>query len=137
VSNKYINSTIKFTSIFDMVSENFYVVKRTLFNPGDPAEQSFHVTVPATCTDLNVAKKEAKMALTREGYETDFFSVYDVNNGCDGWKHGDGVVVYAEGQGGEVLTVAIDTIPNTHGLRAGRSGRIEQLPYHILQTVIE
>ena len=84
MSNKYINSTIKFTSIFDMASENFYVVKRTLFNPRDPAEQSFHVTVPATCTDLNVAKKEAKMALTREGYKTDFFSVYDVNNGRDG-----------------------------------------------------
>lgn len=120
-----------------MANDNLYVVKRTFFNPRDPAEQSFHVTVPATCTDLNVAKKEAKMALTREGYEADFFSVYDVNNGRDGWKHGDGVVVYAEGQGGEVLTVAIDTIPNTHGLRAGRSGRVEQLPYHILQTVIE
>ena len=120
-----------------MASENLYVVKRTLFDPKDPAEQFFHVTVPATCTDLNVAKKEAKMALTREGYETYFFSVYDVNNGCDGWKHGDDVVVYAEGQGGEVLTVTIDTISNTHGLRAGRSRRVEQLPYHILQTVIE
>jgi hypothetical protein len=98
-----------------MANDNLYVVKRTLFNPRDPAEQSFHVTVP----------------------ETDFFSVYDVNNGRDGWRHGDGVVVYAEGQGGEVLTVAIDTIPNTHGLRAGRSGRVEQLHYHILQTVIE
>jgi hypothetical protein len=83
-----------------MANDNLYVVKRTFFNPRDPAEQSFHVTVPATCTDLNVAKKEAKMALTREGYETDFFSVYDVNNDRDRWKHGDGVVVYAEGWGG-------------------------------------
>jgi hypothetical protein len=63
-----------------MASENFYVVKRTLFNPRDLAEQSFYITVPATCTNLNVAKKEAKIALTREGYETNFFSVYDVNN---------------------------------------------------------
>jgi hypothetical protein len=120
-----------------MANNNLYVVKRTFFNPRDPVEQCVHITVPATCTDLNVAKKEAKMALTREGYGTDFFSVYDVNNDCDGWKHGDSVVVYAEGQGGEVLTIAIDTIPNIHGLRAGRSGRVEELPYHILQTVIE
>jgi hypothetical protein len=77
------------------------------------------------------------MALARESYETDFFSVYEVNNSCDGWKHGDRVIVYAEGQSGELLTVAIDTIPNTHKLRAGCSGRVEQLPFHIRQTVIE
>jgi hypothetical protein len=122
-----------------MACDNLYVVvvERTFSDPRDPSGQLSNATVPATCTNLRAAKKEAKMNLAREGYEAESFPVYDVNNGCDERKHGDDVIVYAERQGGEVFKVAIDTITNTHGLRAGRSGRVEQLPYHILQTVIE
>jgi hypothetical protein len=120
-----------------MANENLYIVKRTFFNPRDPAEQSFNVIVPATCTDLQVAKKEAKMALDREGYEPDFFSLYDVKNDCDEWKHGDGVFVYAKGPDAEVLTVAIDTVPNTRELHAGSSGRVEGPLYYVLQTIVE
>jgi hypothetical protein len=122
-----------------MACDNLYVVvvERTFFDPTDPARQVSDATVPATCTTLKAAEEEAKMALIREGYETQSFLIYDVNDGCDEWKHGDDTIVYAETKWGEVLKVAIDTIPNTHRLRAGRSGRVEQLPYHILQTVIE
>jgi hypothetical protein len=119
-----------------MADSNLYVVTLTFFNLRN-LEQSLIVTVPATCTNLKAAKKEAKVVLAREGYDIRYFSVYNVDDGYNEWKYGDGVIVHAEGPGGEVFDVAIDNIPNTHGLRAGHSGRVKQLPYHILQTIIE
>jgi hypothetical protein len=104
----------------EIANDNLYVVIRTLFNANN-LEQSFDVTVPAICANIQTAKKVAKMVLVNEGYNIESFDI----------------VVYAEGPDGEVFKVEMRAITNMLKLRAGRFGRVEQLNYHILQTVIE
>ncbi|KAF2688464.1 hypothetical protein K458DRAFT_414208 [Lentithecium fluviatile CBS 122367] len=120
-----------------MAAENLYIVKRTFLDTNNPGQKEINVALPATFTDLKAAKNEAKNVLTWEGYETEFFSVYDVNDGTKEWKHGDGVIVYAEGPSGERFKVEIDTIPNALGLKAEGAERVQTPLYHVLQTVIE
>jgi hypothetical protein len=113
----------------EIANDNLYVVIRTLFNANN-LEQSFDVTVPAICANIQTAKKVAKMVLVNEGYNIESFAVYDVNHGFSKWKHDDDIVVYAEGPDGEVFKVEMRAITNMLKLRAGRFGRV-------LQTVIE
>ena len=120
-----------------MAAEYLYIVKRTYLDTKNPGQLEVNVVLPATFTDLKAAKNEARNILTWEGYETEFFSVYDVKDGTKEWKHGDGVVVYAEGPSGERLKVEIDTVPNSLRLQVNDTERVQTPLYHVLQTVIE
>jgi hypothetical protein len=116
-----------------MASENLYVIKRTFTDPKTPDSK---IALPATFTDLKAAKAEAKTILTKEGYETEFFPVYDVNDGHSQWKHGDGVIVYAEGPESEIIKVEIVTVGNVNGLKADGTGRVQSPLHYVLQTII-
>ncbi|KAF1952587.1 hypothetical protein CC80DRAFT_495356 [Byssothecium circinans] len=117
--------------------DSFYIVKRTFFDPKNPAEPTFNVTLPATFTDLRAAKAEAKSLPSKEGYDIDLFIQYDVKDDAPDWKYGDGVIVYAKGPSGEVFKVEIDTVPNSLGLEADASGKIQEPLFHVLQTIID
>lgn len=120
-----------------MAIDNLYVVKKTFVDPKNPAETSFIITLPATFTDLAAAKKEARALLIKEGFETDFFSQYDVNGGSTEWKHGDGVIVYARGPSEELLYVEVNTVPDYIGLQSNSNGRVRAPLYHVLQTIVD
>jgi hypothetical protein len=87
-----------------MATQDLYIVKQTIFDPKLRSEPTVNVTLPATFTDLQVAKKMARTLIAKDGYDTDFLPVYDVNDGSKEWKHGDAVFVYAEGPSGEFCT---------------------------------
>jgi len=120
-----------------MTTESLYVVKRTFVDPKNPAEPTFNVALPATFTDLKAAKNEARATLIKEGYDPDFFSEYDVNDNSKEWKHGDGVVVYAQGPADELFKVEINTVPKSFEPQADSTGRVQTPLYHVLQTIIE
>lgn len=120
-----------------MTTDNLYVVKRTVFNPKSPTEPTIDIALPATFTDLKAAKIKARTVLAEEGYEKEYFSIYDLNDDSKEWKYGDGVIVYAEGLAKEVLKVEIDTVPDTLGLQADSTGCVKAPLYHVLQTIIE
>ncbi|KAF3034991.1 hypothetical protein E8E12_002253 [Didymella heteroderae] len=120
-----------------MASENLYVVKRTCHSPSHATEPIFDIALPATFANLEAAKLEAKSVLFNEGYEKEFFSTYDINDGKGPWSHGDGIVVYATGASGEVLKVEIDTVINLSGLESDARGRVLPPLYHVLQTIID
>jgi hypothetical protein len=120
-----------------MAAKDLYVVKRTFLNTNNPGQLEVDVALPATFTNLNAAKSEARNILAWEGYETGFFPLYDVNDGTKAWKHGDGVMVYAEGPSGERLKVEIDTVPNALGRQGESTERVQTPLYHVLQTVID
>jgi hypothetical protein len=117
-----------------MANDNLYVVKRTFLNLKSPSGLSLNVALPATFTDLKAAKAEAKTTLFNEGYEKDFFSLYDVNDGQSEWKHGSGTIVYAEALSGEVFKVEIETVPNSTRLEGDQDGRVRRPLHHVLQT---
>ncbi|KAK7178652.1 hypothetical protein PSPO01_15306 [Paraphaeosphaeria sporulosa] len=114
-----------------------YVVKRTVLDPRNPSGLTSTTTLPATLTSLPAAKAEAKALLPQEGYDTDFFKIYEVKSDPEKWKYGEGVMVYAEAPSGEVFKVGIDTVPNLAGLKAGDQGRVLQPLYHVVQTLVE
>jgi hypothetical protein len=116
-----------------MAIENLYVVKRSFTDSNTP---DTNVALPSSFTDLKAAKEEAKTVLKQEGYEKEFFQVYDVNDGLSDWKHGDGVIVYAEGSENEICTVEIVTVHNVSGLEADETARVRSPLYYVLQTVI-
>lgn len=121
-----------------MSNDNLYVVKRTIINPKSPTGPTFSVTLPAVFTDLQAAKEEAKSVLRNEGYDVEFFPVYEVKNVLqEEWKHADSVVVYARGPSDEQFKVEIDTVPNTLHLKGDNSGRVKERLYYVLQTIIE
>jgi hypothetical protein len=121
-----------------MASENLYVIKFSSTSPKGAAEPEYLVKLPAKFTNLQAAKKEAKALLPTLGYDTQFLSVYDINTGSQDWKHGDGILVYAEGsEKEEVLTVQIDTVPNVLHIKSETSGRLARPLHHVLQTVVE
>lgn len=120
-----------------MAIDNLYVVKRTFLDPKNPTEYAVSIALPATFTDLAAAKNEARSLLSKEGYEADFFSKYDVNDGTTSWTHGDGVIVYAEGPSGELWYVEVQTVPDYIGLQADSKGRVKAPLYHVLQSVID
>jgi hypothetical protein len=119
------------------MSQYLYVVKRSYTDLKTPAEISYKVSLPATFTDLKAAKAAARRILVEEGYEPSFFSVYEVKKeGDETWGHGDGVIVYAEGEGHEVFKVEIETVPNTCHLEGDENGHVNRPLHHILQTTI-
>lgn len=120
-----------------MAIDNLYVVKRTFIDPKTPNEPTVNIALPATFTDLEAAKNEARTLLSKEGYETDFFSKYDVNDDSAKWTHGDGTIVYAKGPSEELLQVEVDTVPDYIGLQADSRGRVKAPLYHVLQSVID
>ncbi|KAF1965382.1 hypothetical protein BU23DRAFT_561119 [Bimuria novae-zelandiae CBS 107.79] len=117
--------------------ESLFVVKRTILDPKHPTGLSFNITLPATFTDLQAAKAEAKALLSKEGYDTDFFTPYKAKSDPSDWKYGDGVIVFAKAPSGEVFKVEIDTVQNSAGLQSDASGKVQQPLYHVLQTLIE
>lgn len=117
--------------------DNLYIVKRIFIDSKNPVEPTFDIALPATFTDLQAAKKEAKNILGKEGYDPEFFTVYDVQREAKNWKYSDGVVVYAEGSPGEVFIIEIDTVPNMLEHSVDGTSRIQQPLYHVLQTTIE
>lgn len=120
------------------VEDNIYVVKRTYVDLKDPAEPAFHVALPATFSDLSSAKTFAKQVLRSEGYDTEFFRVYDVNDGTSAWKHDNGIIVFGEGPNGEEFQVAIDTVYNATQLDSEvKGGRVPKPLWHVLQTKID
>lgn len=120
-----------------MSTDSLYIVKRTVSKPTTPTEPTVDIALPATFTNLQAAKNEARTLLAKEGYEKESFTTYDVNDGSKEWKHGDGVIVFAKGGAEEVIKVEIDTVPDTLGLQADSTGRVKAPLYHVLQTVIE
>ncbi|KAF3047177.1 hypothetical protein E8E12_011559 [Didymella heteroderae] len=117
--------------------DRLYVVKRTLLiDQKNTAERTMNIALPATFADLAAAKKMAQLLLGKEGYETDYFSQYDVNNNSPEWKHGDNVIVYARGPSKELFYVEVETIPDYIGLQADNKGRVKAPLYHVLQTVV-
>ena len=106
--------------------DSLFVVKRTILDPKDPKGLSFNIALPATFTDLQAAKVEAKALLSKEGYDTDFFTPYEVKSNPSEWKHGDGVIVFAKAPSGEVFKVEIDTVQNSSGLQSDASGKVQQ-----------
>ncbi|KAL5401171.1 hypothetical protein PMIN03_011743 [Paraphaeosphaeria minitans] len=114
-----------------------YIVKRTILDPRNPSGLTSTTTLPATFTSLPPAKAEAKALLPKQGYDTDFFAQYEVKSDSEEWKHGEGVIVYAEAPSGEVFKVGIDTVPNLAGLKADDGGRVMQPLYHVVQTLVE
>lgn len=120
-----------------MATENLYIVKRTFLDPKAPTEPSISITLPATFTDLKAAKNYARSLLVGEGYDAEFFLVYDLNDGSKKWEHGDGVIVYAKGPSEEEFKVEIETAPDSIGLEADSTGKIKAPLYHVLQTIIE
>ncbi|KAH8668839.1 hypothetical protein BX600DRAFT_510902 [Xylariales sp. PMI_506] len=119
-----------------MADDKLYVIKRTFTDLKTPSEITFNTATPATFTDLRAAKIEAKAVLFNEGYEKDFFPVYDTIDGAREWKHGDGVIVYAEGSSGEIFTVEVETIPNTENLEPDDDYRLRRPLHHVVQTTI-
>jgi len=99
-------------------------------------EVSYDVTLPATFTNLHEAKEKAKAILLEEGYEQDFFSVYQVNNDKQEWTHGDGMMVYAQGPSNELFKVEIDTVPNSAGFEPDDDGRVRRPLHHVMETII-
>jgi len=112
------------------------VVKRTFTDLKNPAGVSFNVTLPATFTDLKAAKEAARTTLLQEGYEQDFFPVYEVNSGNEDWTHGDGMIVYAEGPSHEIFSVEIEVVPTSGSFKTDETGRVRDPLYHVLQTMV-
>ncbi|EOA90230.1 hypothetical protein ACJQWK_07612 [Exserohilum turcicum] len=117
--------------------DSLFVVKRTILDPKAPTGLSFQIALPATFTDLRAAKEEAKALLSKEGYDTEFLTPYETKSDPSAWKHGDGVIVFAQAPSGQEFKVEIDTVANAAGLQADASGRIQQPLYHVVQTLIE
>lgn len=117
--------------------DTLFVVKRTILDPRKPSGLTSTTTLPATLTDLHAAKAEAKDLLRKEGYDTEFFTRYEVKKDTEDWKHGEGVIVFAQAPSGEVFKVGLDTVPNLSGLQSDASGKVLQPLYHVVQTLVE
>lgn len=117
--------------------DNLFVVKRTILDPKSPTGLTFDISLPATFTDLQAAKSEAKALLSKEGYDIKFFTPYEVKSDTSDWKYGDGVIVFAKAPSGEVFKVEIDTVQNSVGLQSDDSGKIQRPLCHVVQTLIE
>ncbi|KAF2097952.1 hypothetical protein NA57DRAFT_76752 [Rhizodiscina lignyota] len=129
-----------------MASDTIFHVLRTRTELKDPAGYKEIVDVFGTYTELQAAKKAAREVLLNEGYEKEWFSVYDLKgDGLDDtWKHGDGMIVYAvapevgasEKEGQELFKVFIETEQNQLGLSGNEQGLVQESLYYVLQTTI-
>ncbi|KAF2471025.1 uncharacterized protein BDR25DRAFT_303577 [Lindgomyces ingoldianus] len=118
------------------MGDMLYHIKRTLVDIKNDATGALQkVDIRGTYTDLSKAKAAAKNALLEEGYEKEWFTVYDVRQAPEDWKHGDGVFVFAKAPEGEMFKVALETTPNNLNL-TGKDGKVEEQLFHVLQTTI-
>jgi len=103
----------------------------------DPTSEVQRVRVCGTYTSIKAAKAAAHQALFDAGYEQEWFTVFDSRtHETTNWKHGEGVIVYAEAPEGEIFTISISTTVDTLGVKGNEEGKIEIDLYHILQTTI-
>jgi len=120
-------------------NEALFHIKRTLINlKEDPAGAAQEVDIKGTYTDLAAAKAAATKTLFEEGYEREFFSIYDVKGKHEGdvWKHGDECQVYAVAPESGIFKVEIETAENKLGFVGDADGKVNQDLYHVLQTTI-
>jgi hypothetical protein len=116
---------------------DLYVVKRTFTDTRNVGpEPTYKVAILASFTSLASAKAFARNALKEEGYDIELLPVYETNNDAATWKHGDGVLVHAEGLDGVVIEVSLDTTGNSLGLKSDSTGRVVTPLFHVLQTLI-
>lgn len=120
-------------------SEALFHIKRTLINlKKDRTGAVQEVAIKGTYTNLAAAKAAAKETLFDEGYDREFFSIYDVKDNHEGevWKHGDECQVYAVAPESGIFRVEIETSENRYGFVGGADGKVDQELYHVLQTTI-
>jgi len=118
-------------------SDLLYHVKRTITDLAEDNSGASRTTdILGTYTDLAAAKAAARSALATEGYVRDDFDVYEVNDGAEEWKHGDGAIVFAKAPAGQEFEVRLDTKPNINKLKGNASGEVEGFLHYVLQTTI-
>jgi len=119
-----------------MTTNSLYHIKGTLIDYHHDASGSLQrVTVIATYMDLATAKKRAVEALPKLGFDIGLFEsihIRDDNTGV--WLFGDGVFINAKAQSGEVITIDIETTPDTLGL--SQLGNSDRTLYYVLQRTI-
>jgi hypothetical protein len=115
----------------------YHVILTSSHFKRDPNSEIQKVRVCGTYTSIKSAKAEAHRTLFDAGYEREWFKVFDARtHDTTSWKHGDGVIVYAEAPEGETFTVSIYTAKDTLGVKSNDLDKIEIDLYHILQTTI-
>jgi hypothetical protein len=122
------------------ISDTVFHILRTKTDNKGPAGYTEDVNIFGTYTNLPAAKEAAKKVLSTEGYEREWFPTYEVKDDYmnEDWKHGDGIMLYAEAPEGEVFKVMIQTEPNLLKIpeMESKDGKVEQSLYYVLQTVI-
>ena len=120
-----------------MADKQLYHVILTSFHFKDPNSEVQKVRVCGTFTSIKAAKAAAHRTFFDAGYEQEWFKVFDSQTQeIKDWKHGDGVIVYAEAPDGEVFTISVYTAKDTLGLQGNNEGKVEVDLYHIPQTTI-
>ena len=106
----------------------------------DISESLQAVYVLGTHGTVAAAKQFAANALHTLGYEPEDFAVFEGNQPQGPWRHGDGVVVYAQAFNGRELLIGLETTPNAAGFALRDNGALD-LPhgsgshlYYVLQS---
>ena len=108
-----------------------YHVRRTLIDfSQDPSGTTQTTDILNTFTNLNATKSAARTALFSQGYAKDYFTKYEENNRTQEWKHGDGVMVFAQGPSGREFYISLDTTPNIFFFQGNASGEVEGVLYY-------
>jgi len=109
---------------------DLYHVKRTTLSDTD-----IKTEICGTYTDYSAAQTAGNRRLLDEGHSKSTFAEYHENNEQEGWTYGPDVLVHArDGQSGDTFEVEIETTPNSLGVRAKPSGRVEDSLYYVVQT---
>ena len=115
----------------------YHVVFTSSHFKHDPTAEVQKVRVCGTYTSIKAAKAAAHQTLFHAGYEREWFKILDVRTSeTTDWKHGDGVVVYAEAPEGEIFIVSVNTTKDSLGVKSNEEGKIDIDLYHVLQTTI-
>ena len=115
------------------IPEFLYHVKRTIIDLLKDSSGATRTTdVLGTFTNLIAAKNAARSALASEGYLKDDFEKYeqkeeegDEAGEESGWKHEDGVLIWAKAPAGQEFEVRLDTKPNLGQFRGNEHGEVE------------
>jgi hypothetical protein len=115
-----------------------YHVKRIITNfHSDMSGATRTTDILGTYTSLLAAKSAARTVLEHEGYTKDDFAYYAENDGTEGWKHGDGVIVFAKAPAGQAFEVCLDTKPNVNKFKGNAETLVEGHLHYVLQTTIQ
>jgi hypothetical protein len=109
------------------IPEFLYHIKRTITDfHADKSGATRIIDVLGSFTDLKAAKAAAYSALFSEGYLKDDFELYEDNRSDpEGWKHGEGILVFAKAPAGQEFQVQIDTKPNVLSFVGNADGKVE------------